>query len=77
MIDKYYIYSITVTGRPGVELYINNNAKPVIIGSYGMFRLQLEDNMRIESVRVKINEWYANYPLYIDLICEEKEGSVF
>lgn len=79
VIEDYYIYAMTVTALPGTELHINNNVTPIVMGQYGMYRLDINDNIRVDKLQVtprKINDEYVNYPIIIDLVCEPKGGYV-
>lgn len=75
------ISSITQLGiqtLPGVRMYLNNADSPIIIGSTGIYELDIEGISEIESiyfdeVSLKQIQDNGNAYLIIDMICEEGE----
>lgn len=75
------ISSITQLGiqtLPGVRMYLNNADSPIIIGTTGIYELDIEGISEIESIYFdevslqSIND-NGNAYLIIDMVCEEGE----
>lgn len=49
------IVQLGVQAPPGTKFYINGNTEPVIIGSTGLFSIDLRDNGSISEIRFDRN----------------------
>jgi hypothetical protein len=73
------ITQLGIQTLPGTKFYLNNSTTPIIIGSTGIYELDLEGLSEITSIsfesrsleNVNVNE---NAYLIIDVICEPKGG---
>lgn len=55
------IYSLGVSGIAGTKLYINDNNKPLIIGSTGIFSMDFNDVEGITSIALEKDELKGLY----------------
>lgn len=73
------ISKIGIQTYPGAKVVFNKNTYPVIIGSTGIFELDLDDSVNINDIRFtretlnKINE-NSTYYLIVDIIYEGSDS---
>lgn len=76
--DNFPITQLGIQTLPGTKFYLNEGNTPIIIGSTGIYELDLEglteiNNLSFDARSLKrINEVDSAY-LIIDMICGEKE----
>ena len=77
--DKSPIYQLGIQTLPGTKLYINSSITPIVIGSSGIFELNVTDtsasitSFRIEQESMKRIDEEKNGYLIIDMVHGEQE----
>lgn len=74
--DIIAIIQLGIQTLPGIRFHLNNETEPIIIGSTGIYELDLEGIAEITQLSFESNSLnnIANNPnayLIIDMICEE------
>ena len=74
------IIALGIQTYPGIKFYLNGSEDPIIIGSSGIFEIDIKDNCEITLLsfdRISIEECIENRSnsayLIIDLISNEEE----
>lgn len=74
------ILQLGIQSLPGTKFYLNNSLEPIIIGSTGIYELDLQDEATISALRFdrdtinKINTGKLNdYCLLVDIVYEDGE----
>lgn len=78
--SKLPILQLGIQSLPGTKFYLNNSLEPIIIGSTGIYELDLQDEATISALRFdrdtvnKINTGKINdYCLLVDIVYEDGE----
>lgn len=73
------ILSLGVQTLPGTKIYINNSYNPIIIGSSGIFELDVTNtsasinNIRVDEESMKLIKDLPDGYIIIDMVYEEQE----
>lgn len=77
--DYYPFYQLGIQTMPGVMIYLNGSEDPVIIGSTGIYELDLADGVEISSLQIngtslnQIDNANDGY-IIIDVLYDKKKG---
>ena len=70
----YPIIRFSVQALPGTKIFINSGPAPIIIGSTGIYELDVEGLTNISSISFDMDSLQiigrTNTPIIIDYICE-------
>jgi hypothetical protein len=74
------VLQLGIQSLPGTKFYLNNSLEPIIIGSTGIYELDLQDEATISAIRFdresisKINANGINdYYLIVDIVYDDGE----
>lgn len=77
--SKLPILQLGIQATPGTKFYLNNSQEPVIIGSTGIYELDLQGKAEVNALSFdyesidNINKKKNNGYLIVDIIYERKE----
>ena len=75
----YPVLQLGVQAMPGTKFYLNESIEPIIIGSTGIYELELEKGVQITQMKIdkrsieKIRD-NANASLIIDILYDDGEA---
>ena len=73
--DYYPFYQLGIQTLPGTMIYLNGSEDPIIIGSTGIYELELEgisqiEDLHFEGKSLELIEKNPNAYLIIDVVCD-------
>ena len=70
------IVSLGIQALPGTAIYINGGTEPLIIGNSGIYQIDVEDELTINTLRADLDSYadFLNAGIIFDIIYETEDN---